>query len=241
MNPSHEDLIRRIVEKEARLTSLERQRQEAREEVEALRDQLEELAPSIAADAADDIGAAAPPTSAEKVRRFRSLFRGRADVFPTRFVSKKTGKSGYAPACANKFVRGECPNQAFQTVDDLTILNHLKGHHVMGVDPLLGDETCWFTDSDRILRGSRTPRWATVRVEHQPDTGGEGGHVTLGLRLTARPRPLRAAANPSVFASHPSRSSVCEGYLSAPIADRRRARNLGACRSRSEAHWQQTS
>lgn len=92
MNPSREDLIRRITDTEARLTSLERQRQEAREEVEALRDQLEELSPSTAADVADDIGAAAPPTSAEKVRLFRSLFRGRADVFPTRFVSKKTGK-----------------------------------------------------------------------------------------------------------------------------------------------------
>jgi hypothetical protein len=143
MNPSREDLIRRIADTETRLTSLERQRQEAREEVKALRAQLEELAPSIAADAADDIGAAAPPTSAEKVRLFRSLFRGRADVFPTRFVSKKTGRPGYAPACANKFVRGvcdlprikcgECPNQALQKADDRAILNHLKGQHVMGV------------------------------------------------------------------------------------------------------------
>jgi len=38
----------------------------------------------------------------------RSLFRGRADVFPTRFVSRRTGKPGYAPACRNKFVRGIC-------------------------------------------------------------------------------------------------------------------------------------
>jgi len=83
MNPSREDLIRRIAEKEARLTSLDRQRREAREEIETIRDQLDELAPSTAADAADDIGAAAPPTSAEKVRLFRSLFRGRADVFLT--------------------------------------------------------------------------------------------------------------------------------------------------------------
>ena len=56
MNPSREDLIRRIAEKVARLTSLERQRQEAQEEIETLRDQLEELAPSIAVGAAGDIG-----------------------------------------------------------------------------------------------------------------------------------------------------------------------------------------
>jgi hypothetical protein len=158
MSPSREDLNRQIAEKEARLTSLERQRQTAREEIAALRDQLEDVAPRIAAHATDDIGATAPPTSAEKVRLFRSLFRGRADMFPTRFVSKKTGKPGYAPACANKFVRGvcelprikcgECPNQAFQSVDDRAILNHLKGHHVMGVYPLLGDETCWFLAAD---------------------------------------------------------------------------------------------
>jgi len=38
--------------------------------------------------------ATTPRTSADKVRLFRSLFRGREDIFPTRFVSAKTGKSG---------------------------------------------------------------------------------------------------------------------------------------------------
>jgi hypothetical protein len=37
-----------------------------------------------------------PDTPAEKVRLFRSLFRGHTDVFPIRFVSKKTGNPGYA-------------------------------------------------------------------------------------------------------------------------------------------------
>lgn len=32
----------------------------------------------------------------EKVALFRRLFRGRADVFPVRWGSKTTGKSGYA-------------------------------------------------------------------------------------------------------------------------------------------------
>ena len=39
---------------------------------------------------------------------FRQLFRDRPDVYPARFVSKKTGKPGYAPACSNKFVPGVC-------------------------------------------------------------------------------------------------------------------------------------
>jgi hypothetical protein len=51
--------------------------------------------------------ARSPPRSAgEKVKLFRELFRGRDDLYPTRLVSKKTGKAGYAPACSNKFVAG---------------------------------------------------------------------------------------------------------------------------------------
>jgi hypothetical protein len=61
-------------------------------------------------------------------------------------------------ACANKFVRGvcelpkvkcaECQNQAFLPADDRAVLDHLRGRHVMGVYPLLKDETCWFVAAD---------------------------------------------------------------------------------------------
>ena len=44
----------------------------------------------------------------EKIRIFRSLFRGREDVFPRRFESMKTGKSGYQPVCTNEWRRGIC-------------------------------------------------------------------------------------------------------------------------------------
>ncbi len=43
--------------------------------------------------------------SDEKIKLFRSLFRGREDVFALRFESKRTGKSGYQPACRNEWVR----------------------------------------------------------------------------------------------------------------------------------------
>ena len=36
----------------------------------------------------------------EKVDLFRRLFGGRTDVFPARWENPKTGRSGYAPACA---------------------------------------------------------------------------------------------------------------------------------------------
>src|SRR5262245_62227189 len=47
-------------------------------------------------------------TADAKIRLFRSLFRGRDDVYPRRFESRKTGKSGYAPACGNEWIRGIC-------------------------------------------------------------------------------------------------------------------------------------
>lgn len=90
---------------------------------------------------------------------FRSLFRGRPDVFPVRFVSRKTGKAGYAPACSNKWEPGlcllrtggrcsDCVNQAFVPVSDRVVIDHLQGRHVMGVYPLLEDETCWLVAVD---------------------------------------------------------------------------------------------
>jgi len=47
-------------------------------------------------------------STAETVALFRKLFRGRIDVYPVRWESKTTGKSGYAPACANEWRAGIC-------------------------------------------------------------------------------------------------------------------------------------
>ena len=44
-------------------------------------------------------------SSKDKVNLFRNLFKGREDLYPKRFVSSKTGKSGYAPVCANEWIR----------------------------------------------------------------------------------------------------------------------------------------
>jgi len=139
--------------------------------------------------------ATTPTTPGDKVRLFRELFVGRQDVFPTRFVSKKTGKPGYAPACKNKFVRGacelprikcgECPNQAFVRVDDAAILAHLRGRHVMGVYPLLDDETCWFlaVDFDKkswaedVAAFVAACRDVGLPASVERSRSGEGAHV----------------------------------------------------------------
>jgi hypothetical protein len=50
----------------------------------------------------------ASSAGSEKVALFRRLFAGRLDVVPVRWENVKTGRSGYAPACANEWVKGIC-------------------------------------------------------------------------------------------------------------------------------------
>jgi hypothetical protein len=93
----------------------------------------------------------APSSNAEKVELFRSLFRGRTDVFPTHWRNERKQTGGYSPACSNEWVPGlcekprvkcgDCPHQAFMPVSHEVILDHLQGRHVVGVYPLLPDET----------------------------------------------------------------------------------------------------
>ena len=74
---------------------------------------------------------------AAKIALFRSLFRGRDDVYARRFVNLKTGKAGYAPACANEWAQGICdkprikcalcPHQRFFPVADDVVRRHLAG------------------------------------------------------------------------------------------------------------------
>lgn len=192
-----DELLAELTQEEARLTELDRQREATRSRVEALRARLAVLPANeptrTVLPVAVDVQA--PATPAEKVRLFRALFRGREDIFPTRFVSKKTGKSGYAPACGNKFVRGicelpkvkcgECPNQAFTPVEDRVVLDHLRGRHVMGVYPLLEDESCWFlaVDFDKsswqedVGAFIETSRAIGVPVAVERSRSGNGAHA----------------------------------------------------------------
>jgi superfamily II DNA or RNA helicase/very-short-patch-repair endonuclease len=99
-----------------------------------------------------------------KIALFRSLFRGREDVYPRRFVNLKTGRSGFAPACANEWLRGvcekprvkcaRCQRQQFFPVTDDVVRRHLAGsgqdgrEFVMGAYPMLLDESCYFLSID---------------------------------------------------------------------------------------------
>lgn len=94
----------------------------------------------------------------EKVVLFRRLFRGRTDVYPIRWESKATGKTGYAPACANEWLAdvcgkprikcADCNNRVLIQLTDFVIYEHLAGKHTVGVYPLLTDDTCHFLAAD---------------------------------------------------------------------------------------------
>ena len=47
-------------------------------------------------------------TQQEKIVLFWSLFRGREDIYPRRFESKRSGKSGYQPVCRKEWIRPFC-------------------------------------------------------------------------------------------------------------------------------------
>jgi len=138
---------------------------------------------------------------AEKIALFRSLFRGREEVYPARFESVKTGKAGYSPVCGNEWVRGicekprikcsDCRFQKWLPVTDEVIRRHLSGvdergkAFVAGVYPMLLDERCfflavdfdegdWAADARAFLD---TCERLKVPAALERSRSGEGGHV----------------------------------------------------------------
>lgn len=157
---SDRSLGERLAQEEERLARLEEQRDEALTRVRSLRKRLNGIESAVEATPSRASKCPSPRglTSAEKLQLFTQRFRGRPDVFAKRWTNKRSGRSGYAPACANEWVRsvcekprircGDCPNQAFLLVTDQVLLDHLQGRHVAGVYPLLPDDTCWFLAAD---------------------------------------------------------------------------------------------
>ena len=148
------------------------------------------------------VTAASP--AAEKIALFRNLFRGREEVFPRRWENPKTGKSGYSPMCRNEWVRGvcgkprvkcgECPNQAFVPFGDEVVRSHLTGKaagnsadFIVGIYPMLPDETCWFLAADfdkaswkqDIAAFRDTARAKGVPVAIERSRSGNGAHAWI--------------------------------------------------------------
>ena len=201
-----EEIAAEIAREERRLGELRSEIRERGAKLDALRQKLRKLGDGevgACRRTSPGHGEVGPASNAEKVSLFRSLFRGREDVFPKRWENARTGKSGYSLACAvewepgvcvkrdapgrkgPKATCGACPNQAFLPVTDEEISRHLRGDHVMGAYPLLADETCWFlaVDFDKkawqddVSAFVETCRRHGVPVAVERSRSGNGAHA----------------------------------------------------------------
>jgi len=142
-------------------------------------------------------------STSEKIALFLSLFRGRADVYPRRFQNSKTQKSGYAPACRNEWVRNicqkpkikclDCSHRQFIPIIEEIIFWHLQGsdkqgkEFVMGIYPMLLDETCYFLATDFDKASWESDSVAFLKTCHrmslpavlERSRSGNGAHVWL--------------------------------------------------------------
>lgn len=132
----------------------------------------------------------------EQIALFRSLFRGREDVYPVRWEGKY-GNSGYSPACANEWKRplcgkpktkcADCESRDLLPVTDEVIRGHLIGEHIIGVYPLLSDETCWFlaidfdkkTWQEDVTAFLEVCREMGISAALERSRSGQGGHVWM--------------------------------------------------------------
>ncbi len=141
-----------------------------------------------------------------KIKLYRSLFRGREDVYPRRFESTKTGKSGYQPACRNEWTRGicgkpkvkcsNCENRDYLPLTDQVIEWHLRGENpdeygnkdfTIGIYPMSPDEKCWFLAADfdksswqeDVRAFAKTCTDMDIPVSIERSRSGNGGHVWL--------------------------------------------------------------
>jgi superfamily II DNA or RNA helicase len=102
-------------------------------------------------------GSGKPSTPQRKIALFRSLFRGREDVYAVRW--ERNGKSGYSPACVMDWraIHSARPEErkkigrktrSLLPLTDDAIRDHLTGKQTLGIYPLLPDETCQFLAAD---------------------------------------------------------------------------------------------
>ena len=185
-----------------RLASLDAERGRLQRELAALEARLaSELVPARIPPALESAPVTNNSSSREKVELFRRLFFGRPDVFPVRWESGRSGRSGYSPACFNEWVQGicgkpkvkcrDCPHQKFIPPDADVIERHLRGgrdgNFVAGVYPLLQDNTCrflaidldkasWADDANALIE---TCQAKAVPAALERSRSGNGGHVWL--------------------------------------------------------------
>jgi superfamily II DNA or RNA helicase len=205
--PADNTTSKEIADLQKRLADLDRERADVLAALEQLEEEAAARLQATIAQEAGNIARRAVLSNSDKVALFRSLFKGREDVFPRRWENSKTGKSGYAPACHNEWIRGvcekprikcsNCPNRAFVPVSEDVVRSHLQGRDVAnsgktesfvaGIYPLMADETCWFLAADFDKQSWQRDALAFLATCHEKGVpaalersrSGNGAHVWI--------------------------------------------------------------
>ncbi|MCF8449998.1 MAG: DEAD/DEAH box helicase [Taibaiella sp.] len=130
------------------------------------------------------------------INLFNALFRGRDDVFAKRWETKD--KSGYAPAYdidwnqyslhkASGGTLKDYPHKSYSKLTDAAIIAHLEGSDVVGIYPLLENDTSWFLAVDFDENNWRTEIIKLFEYcrQHQLPSyiersrSGNGGHLWI--------------------------------------------------------------
>ena len=136
-------------------------------------------------------------TPEKKITLFRSLFRGREDVYAVRW-ERRDGHSGYSPAGVMDWraIHAARPEERekiarktrmLQPLTDDAVRDHLTGKQTIGIYPLLPDETCWFLalDFDKKTWMADAAAFAAVCRRFRVPTAvecsrsGYGAHIWL--------------------------------------------------------------
>ncbi len=172
-------------------------------------------------------------SSQAKIALFRPLFRGLEDVYPRRFESRKMGKAGYAPACANEWVSGICEKPrinvlnvpiagSFPVTDDV-IRWHLSGRGPQGEPSWLVSIRCpsmkpassWLSTSTRPAGDDAIAFLDACCRRNLPaalerSRSGRGVHVWSSSRSPFRPRwPVGWRPTSSPRRRRDDRTSAC--------------------------------
>lgn len=138
----------------------------------------------------------------EKVKLFMDYFRGRDDTYPYLSIDKNNpSKKYYIPACANEWKQGVCNKTMkklcktchYRENKPLTYdiyERHLMGE-IIGIYPLLNDETCYFLAFDfddkleeKNIKDDVLAFWSICDEFHVPisvekSRSGKGFHIWL--------------------------------------------------------------
>ena len=155
------------------------------------------LHPPQALNAAPEVRKPGVATAEQRIALFRSLFRGREDIYAIRWESSD-GRSGYMPKADRDWKSYlSAKDEDRKKVDRLTrtywpltddvIHGHLVGEQTVGVYPLLQDETCWLlaVDFDKKAWQEDTAAFLTacselsVPAALERSRSGKGGHVWI--------------------------------------------------------------